>query len=372
MPGGGSPSLAPHFLFRSSARGPSSSAPASSASALRGGLPRPVARSPFTTRARPGAARAGRRPACWPPRSRPSPARSRCCRWRWKASACGPISRSELEAASGISVEYRDEGTMVVALNRDDAATLRHSYEFQKGVGPRSALADRGAGARARAASEAGHRRRRLEPARSSGRKPAARPCACGGGAHAPGSNWSNTARCARSSIESGRAAGVVTERGEDRADIVVLAAGAWSREIGGIPAAHRPPVRPIKGQMMALQMDPAAPLLRHVLWLPRAYLVPRLDGRLVIGATVEERGFDERLTAGGLLALLDGAWRAVPTHRGIAGGRDLGRVPSGLARRRADAGSERHRPARRRDRPSPQRHSADPGYAPRWSAPIS
>ena len=105
-----------------------------------------------------------------------------------------------------------------------------------------------------------------------------------------------------------------MTERGEDRADIVVLAAGAWSREIGGIPAANRPPVRPIKGQMMALQMDPAAPLLRHVLWLPRAYLVPRLDGRLVIGATVEERGFDERLTAGGLLALLDGAWRAVPT----------------------------------------------------------
>ena len=65
---------------------------------------------------------------------------------------------------------------------------------------------------------------------------------------------------------------------------------------------------------MMALQMDKAAPLIRHVLWLPRGYLVPRLDGRLVIGATVEERGFDEHLTAGGLLALLDGAWRAVPT----------------------------------------------------------
>ena len=96
-------------------------------------------------------------------------------------------------------------------------------------------------------------------------------------------------------------------------AEIVVLAAGAWSREIGGIPPAHLPPVRPIKGQMMALQMDPAAPLIRHVLWLPRGYMAPRLDGRLVIGATVEERGFDTRLTAGGLLALLDGAWRAVP-----------------------------------------------------------
>src|SRR5207248_10646381 len=84
-------------------------------------------------------------------------------------------------------------------------------------------------------------------------------------------------------------------------------------RETGGIPPAQRPPVRPIKGQMLAVQMDRAAPLLRHVLWLPRGYLVPRSDGRLLIGATVEERGFDTSLTAGGLLALIEGAWRAIP-----------------------------------------------------------
>jgi len=59
--------------------------------------------------------------------------------------------------------------------------------------------------------------------------------------------------------------------------------------------------------------MDPAAPLIRHVVWAPKAYLVPRDDGRLIIGATTEERGFDQRLTAGGVLALLEGAWRAVP-----------------------------------------------------------
>jgi len=94
---------------------------------------------------------------------------------------------------------------------------------------------------------------------------------------------------------------------------IVVLAAAAWSREIGGIPAGHLPPVRPIKGQMLALSMDPENPLLRHVIWLPRGYLVPRRDGRLVVGGTVEERGFDDRITAGGLLALIEGAWRAVP-----------------------------------------------------------
>jgi glycine oxidase len=110
------------------------------------------------------------------------------------------------------------------------------------------------------------------------------------------------------------RACGVTTQRGYDRADVVVLAAGAWSREIAGIPRSHLPPVRPIKGQMLALRMDPEAPLLRHVMWLPRGgYLVPRRDGRLIVGGTVEERGFDHSVTAGGLFTLIEGAWRAVP-----------------------------------------------------------
>jgi glycine oxidase len=59
--------------------------------------------------------------------------------------------------------------------------------------------------------------------------------------------------------------------------------------------------------------MDAAAPLLRHVVWTPKVYLVPRGDGRLIVGGTVEERGFDASLTAGGILALLEGAWRAMP-----------------------------------------------------------
>src|SRR5690606_1754511 len=100
---------------------------------------------------------------------------------------------------------------------------------------------------------------------------------------------------------------------GQIPADFVVLAAGPWSREIDGLPDAVRPPVRPIKGQMLSLQMDPREPLVRHVLWAPKIYLVPREDGRLIIGGTVEERGFDARLTAGGMLSVLEAAWRAVP-----------------------------------------------------------
>ena len=224
-----------------------------------------------------------------------------------------PDFARELEAASGVSVEYRGEGTIVVALNRDDAATLRHSYEFQKGLGLDLHWLT---------ASQAREREPHLKPGiaaavwsprdhqvenRLLGRALAA-------ASRKAGVELVENCPVREIIVENGRATGVVTERGEDRADVVVLAAGAWSREIDGVPAANRPPVRPIKGQMLALQMDKAAPLIRHVLWLPRGYLVPRLDGRLVIGGTVEERGFDERLTAGGLLALLDGAWRAIPT----------------------------------------------------------
>jgi len=113
--------------------------------------------------------------------------------------------------------------------------------------------------------------------------------------------------------IANGRVTAIVAEDHREQANVVVLAAGAWSREIAGVPPARLPPVRPVKGQMLALSMDPANPLLRHVLWLPRGYLVPRRDGRLVVGGTVEERGFDDTITAGGLLALIEGAWRAVP-----------------------------------------------------------
>jgi glycine oxidase len=224
-----------------------------------------------------------------------------------------PEFARELEAASGISVEYRDEGTLNVALNRDDAETLRHSYEFQKGLGLYLEWLN---------AAEA----RRLEPHLKPGITAAvlsrndhqvenrclarALIAAC----RAAGVELHEQCAVKEVVIGAAGARGVETAEGREDADVVVLAAGAWSREIGGIPAQYLPPVRPIKGQMLALQMDKAAPLIRHVVWLPRAYLTPRLDGRLIIGATVEERGFDTALTAGGVLALLEGAWRAVPS----------------------------------------------------------
>jgi glycine oxidase len=223
-----------------------------------------------------------------------------------------PDFAHEVEAASGISVGYREEGTIVVALTRDDAEQLRHTYDFQKGLGLELEWLS-------------GAEARRREPHLRAG---------VSGAVFSPRDHQVENRRLASALAKAARgagvvlhehqpvrqveiignhASGVVTDRGCDPAELVILAAGAWSRDIAGIPPAHLPPVRPIKGQMLALRMDPAAPLLRHVIWLPRGYLVPRQNGRLVVGATVEERGFDDTLTAGGLLALLEGAWRAVP-----------------------------------------------------------
>jgi glycine oxidase len=224
-----------------------------------------------------------------------------------------PDFAREVEAVSGSSINYRDEGTLVVALNRDDAAQLRHSYEFQKSLGLDLHWLN---------AAEAREREPHLKPGiaaavwspndhqvenRDLGRALAV-------AARNAGAELVEHCPVREIVLAGGRAAGVISERGHGPADVVVLAAGPWSREVGGIPSENLPPVRPIKGQMLALQMDRKAPLLRHVVWLPRGYLVPRNDGRLIIGGTVEERGFDASLTAGGLLALLEGAWRAVPT----------------------------------------------------------
>ncbi|HUA08083.1 MAG TPA: glycine oxidase ThiO [Candidatus Acidoferrales bacterium] len=108
------------------------------------------------------------------------------------------------------------------------------------------------------------------------------------------------------------RALGIRSELGFTPARTVINAAGAWAAFVPGLPDFARPPVTPVKGQMLAL----AAPqgFLRRATWVPGAYLVPRPDGRLLIGATVEpEAGFDERVTAAATHALLHAALAAAP-----------------------------------------------------------
>jgi glycine oxidase len=112
------------------------------------------------------------------------------------------------------------------------------------------------------------------------------------------------------------RVRGVRTGYGFVSAPVIVNAAGAWAAEVPGLPAIASPPVFPVKGQMLALTLPPD--LVRGVTWVPGAYLVPRRDGRLLIGATVELVGFDLRITAQGMHQLLSAALRALPPLRDL------------------------------------------------------
>lgn len=228
------------------------------------------------------------------------------------SQALWPAFAAELEAASGQSVDLRTEGTLVVALTADDRARLQHHLEFQHQLG---LLLDW------LSAAEVTRREPHLSPGlvgaifspqdhQIDNRKVAA---ALRVAAERAGVLVHQRAPVDRIAIEHGRIMGVLVAETLQRADVVVLAAGAWSRAIEGLPAQARPPVRPVKGQMLSLRMDARAPLLHHVVWAPDVYLVPRRDGRLLVGATVEESGFDPHITAGGQLALLNAAWRALP-----------------------------------------------------------
>ncbi|HKI67164.1 MAG TPA: glycine oxidase ThiO [Solirubrobacterales bacterium] len=221
---------------------------------------------------------------------------------------------AELEAASGLAAGYRRDGALHVALDRDEAAELRRVHELQRSLGLGAEW---------------------LPPRRCRELEPGLTP-SFNGGVHAPdeGSIDPRALTAALLAalagqegvelrIESGvetalidgeRIAGVRTESGEElRAAATVLATGAWSGGAEWLPEAARPPVRPVKGQILELRArDGAAPCSRIVA-SERVYLVPRPDGRLIVGATVEEQGFDTAVTAGGVYELLREAYRLLP-----------------------------------------------------------
>jgi len=230
-----------------------------------------------------------------------------------ESQARWPAFAAELLKASGVDVELRTEGTLVVALTADDQARIHHHLAHQKKLGlPLEWIS--AAETRRREPHLAGKLAGAVwspEDHQVDNRKLAAGLRIA---AEAAGATIHEHTPVKEISIVNGRADGVVLADGvKVAADVVVLAAGAWSRGIAGVAPEQRPPVRPIKGQMLSLKMDPAAPLTTHVIWAPGVYMVPRLDGRLIIGATVEEKAFDTSLTAGGLLTLLEAAWRTVP-----------------------------------------------------------
>jgi glycine oxidase len=226
---------------------------------------------------------------------------------RWPAFA------AELHRLTGIDIGLRTEGTLAIALTSDDQARLAHLLPFQRSLGlPLEWISA------AETRRREPHLATRLagavwspEDHQVDNRKLAA---ALRAAAEKAGAIIREHTAVHSITVAGPRVTGIVLADGTRlSADAVVLAAGAWSAAVSGLDPALRPPVRPVKGQMMALAMDAAHPLLTHVVWAPGVYMVPRLDGRLLVGATVEDKGFDASLTAGGILSLLEAAWRAVP-----------------------------------------------------------
>jgi glycine/D-amino acid oxidase-like deaminating enzyme len=112
--------------------------------------------------------------------------------------------------------------------------------------------------------------------------------------------------------VADGKASGVRTNKTQFAAGMVVNCAGAWAGQIG----PHPFPTRPVKGQMLCVAM-PQKELVRHVVrtvgLTPDVYLIPRSDGRMLIGATVEEAGFDKQTVPETILKLRQAALELVP-----------------------------------------------------------
>jgi glycine oxidase len=221
-----------------------------------------------------------------------------------------PDFARELEAETGLSVDYKSEGTMVVALGRDEVDRLRFRHELQVRLGlktvwlPGGAAREREPGLRPNVSGAILCEQDHQVDARLVAAALAAAFRKAGG------QLFENT-RVVSLERSDRKVTGLSTATETYTAGTVVLAAGAWSPElVQGLQL----PVRPLKGQSLALRMDPRNPVLKHIVWTEQIHMAPKGDGRLIIGATVEERGFDASNTAGGVFALLEAARRVLPS----------------------------------------------------------
>jgi len=213
-----------------------------------------------------------------------------------------------VEALSGISVGYRKFGAMDVLLDDNVQEELSTVIALQHGVG-------------LKAQALTGEQARQMEPALTEEIEAAifredeasldTRALTEGTlqAAERKGVQIfaKNGAKALRKS--GGRCSGLALEHGEVEAKWTVIAAGCFSARIAG--AETYAPVFPAKGQMLALRCE--AVEIKRILWLEHKYLVPRSDGRIIAGSTIERTGFDHDVTAGGVRLILSEVMKMVP-----------------------------------------------------------
>jgi glycine oxidase len=189
-----------------------------------------------------------------------------------------PEFAHELEVESGMKVDLRDQGTILFLspqhAERDAAFVVSHPLP--------GTLTELEAALVARQSPILYWKERSVDPR--------ALTAAAWKTAKQRSVDFSSGDEVVAVTLTGGRATGVQTVKTAFHAAKVVNCAGAWSGKI----APHAFPTRPVKGQMLCLVM-PSRNLIKHVVRSPEAYLIPRSDGRLLVGATVEEAGFDKR-----------------------------------------------------------------------------
>jgi glycine oxidase len=247
-----------------------------------------------------------------------------------------PAFAEQLQAAAEMDVGFLRTGTLLLARDEDEARELERQIAFRDSLGLTTKRL-RPSDARAREPALAPAMRLALEAPDDHSVDPRLVLAALRAACSSAGVQIREHASVAR--IESddagGRVTGVVLEcgdaagRGADAPDgggdaaggagelvageQVVLAIGAWSGEIAGLPAGAGVPVRPVRGQLLRLRDPAGSGLLSRVVRFQGGYVVPRADGRYVLGATVEERGFDVQPDAGGIYELLREAHELLP-----------------------------------------------------------
>ena len=188
-----------------------------------------------------------------------------------------PEFAHELEIESGMKVDLRDQGTIWFP-------SVEHLLQAQASGSPPATLAE------LELCLTGTNRDRPAFYLKERSVDPRALSRAAWQAAKHRGVDFSSGDEVTAVTITDGRAVGVTTTKTAFHAAKIVNCAGAWSGQIG----PHRLPTRPVKGQMLCLLM-PSPTFLKHVIRAPEAYLIPRTDGRLLVGATVEEAGFDKR-----------------------------------------------------------------------------
>jgi glycine oxidase len=221
----------------------------------------------------------------------------------------------DLTEATGMDTGYLRCGTLLAARDGDEAEALGREFALRERFG---------LSVHRLRASEA----RRMEPALAPTLRlaldvpddhaidPRKLTAALGVAFTRAGGELRTDAPVAELSVAGERVTGVRLAGAGERvtAEHVLVAAGVWSQDLDGLTDEARVPIHPVKGQILRLH-DPSGPgLLTRVVRFTGGYLVPRGDGRYVLGATMEERGFDTTVTAGAVFELLRDAFELVPS----------------------------------------------------------